>query len=160
MQPGVGAGGGRLAGWLARTDGRGGRTSRPWCWPAAGPGASAGTSWPLAGVAAGVVAVTTDLVLVLAGDMPRAVGAVPSLLVALDADPSAGAAMAVDDDGRANPLLALYRLDALRAALPEDPADMPAKRLLALSHTGVRVAGRSGRDVDTPEDLARLRHDV
>lgn len=112
---------------------------------------------PLAGIAAGAGAVGTELAVVVAGDMPRAAAALPGLLAALDAAPEVAAAVGVDDDGHANPLLAAYRVADLRAALlPASAHDGPAKRLLRLSHTEVRVLGDRGRDVDTEADLERL----
>lgn len=115
---------------------------------------------PLAGVATGVAAVGTDLVAVVAGDMPHAAGALPALLDALDAaGPSVAAAVAVDDVDHVNPLLGVYRVAAVRAGLPPDAHDGPAKRLLRLPHTVIRVVGSPGRDVDTPTDLERLRRD-
>ncbi|QIM21793.1 NTP transferase domain-containing protein [Phycicoccus sp. HDW14] len=116
---------------------------------------------PLAGVATGAAAVGTALLVVVAGDMPHAAEAVPGLLAALDAaGPDVAAAVAVDDDGHANPLLAAYRSAAVREALPGPAHDAPAKRLLRLSHTEVRVTGHRGRDVDTAADLERLRREV
>ncbi|MBM6401424.1 molybdenum cofactor guanylyltransferase [Phycicoccus sonneratiae] len=115
---------------------------------------------PLAGVATGAEAVHTALMAVVAGDMPHAAAAVPRLLTALDeARPEVAAAVAVDDDAHVNPLLAVYRVAAVREALPASAHDGPAKRLLRLPHTEVRVAGTPGRDVDTPDDLERLRRD-
>jgi molybdopterin-guanine dinucleotide biosynthesis protein A len=112
---------------------------------------------PLAGVAAGVGRVGTRLVAVVAGDMPYAGPALGVLVAALrTAPPEVGAAVAVDAHGMPNPLLAAYRVEALRGALPEPAADRPAKLLLEVAHVEVRVDGPAGRDVDTPEDLAEL----
>ena len=113
---------------------------------------------PLAGVAAGVGEVGTGLVAVVAGDMPYAGPALAVLVAALrTAPPEVGAVVAVDAHGVANPLLAAYRVEALRAALPEPTADRPAKLLLEVAHVEVRVEGPAGRDVDTPEDLDDLQ---
>lgn len=112
---------------------------------------------PLAGVAAGAGAVGTGLMAVVAGDMPNAAAALPALLAALDGlGPHMAAAVAADDT-HTNPLLAVYRVDVVREALPASVRDSPAKRLLRLPHTTLRVAGASGRDIDTRTDLERLR---
>ena len=112
---------------------------------------------PLAGVAAGVAQVGTDVVAVVAGDMPYAGGALVTLVAALrTAPPEVGAVVAVDSHGVANPLLGAYRVEALRAALPTAAANRPARLLLAVPHLEVAVTGPAGRDVDTPEDLDDL----
>lgn len=116
---------------------------------------------PLAGVATGAAAVGTPLMVVVAGDMPLAAGALADLLAGLDAaGPEVAAAVAVDDDAHVNPLLAVYRVAAVREALPASAHDGPAKRLLRLSHTEVRVTGGRGRDVDTVADLEWLRRGI
>jgi len=113
---------------------------------------------PLAGVAAGVDAVTTDLVAVVAGDMPYAGPAIVTLVAALRTAPVAvGAVVAVDAHGVANPLLAAYRTASVREVLPSPAANRPAKLLLAVPHLEVGVIGPAGRDVDTPADLDDLQ---
>ncbi len=112
---------------------------------------------PLAGVAAGVAQVTTDVVAVVAGDMPYAGPALVALVAALGtAPPDTGAVVAVDAHGVPNPLLAAYRTASLRRALPVPAANRPAKVLLAVPHLAVVVTGRGGRDVDTRDDLHDL----
>ena len=112
---------------------------------------------PLAGVAAGVLRVRTAVVAVVAGDMPYAGPALERLVAALrTAPPEVGAAVATDDDGVANPLLAAYRTASVRRALPIPAANRPAKMLLAVPHLEVRVTGPASRDVDTPGDLEDL----
>ena len=112
---------------------------------------------PLAGVEAGLAAAGTELLVVVAGDMPYAGAAVADLVGVLRAQPlGVAAVIAQDGSGHANPLLGVYRTAALRDRLPHPARDRPAKLLLALPHTLVQVAGRSGRDVDTPSDLAGL----
>jgi len=112
---------------------------------------------PLAGVAAGVDAVTTDLAAVVAGDMPYAGPAIVTLVAALRAAPAeVGAVVAVDAHGVANPLLAAYRAASVREVLPSPAANRPAKLLLAVPHLEVGVIGPAGRDVDTPADLDDL----
>jgi len=112
---------------------------------------------PLAGVAAGVLRVDSALVAVVAGDMPYAGPALERLVAALRAAPSeVGAAVATDEGGFANPLLAAYRAAALRRVLPIPAANRPAKLLLAVPHLEVAVTGPASRDVDTPGDLRDL----
>lgn len=108
---------------------------------------------PLAGVAAGVAHTQADIVVVVAGDMPWAGPVLTHLLAALRDAPSTGAAVALDDEGQANPLLAAYRREALAAALPHPAHGRRAKLLLEVPHVEVPVAGRAGRDVDVPGDL-------
>ncbi len=109
---------------------------------------------PLAGIAAGVALVDTDCTLVVAGDMPWAGPACVTAVQTLVGTPAVAAAFVRDRTGHVNPLLAAYRTDALRHALPIPAHDRPAKLLLALPHVEVVVTGRAAADVDTPADLA------
>ncbi|NHA69570.1 molybdenum cofactor guanylyltransferase [Phycicoccus flavus] len=110
---------------------------------------------PLAAVLAGVALCRTGTVAVVAGDMPDAAPALARLLdVLLAAGPEVEAAVAVDDEDVANPLLAVYRTAALAARAGTPTAGVPARSLLDLVHAEVVVTGRPGRDVDTPADLA------
>lgn len=111
---------------------------------------------PVAAIAAGLATgwVPEGIVVVLAGDQPYAAAASLRLSALLDQSPDVDAVVAVDGRGRTNPLLAAYRTDALRGALPADPAGAAARSLLdRLSVLPVRVAEEESRDVDTPEDL-------
>ena len=109
---------------------------------------------PLAGVAAGLASVEAEVVCVAAGDTPRAGAVLPVLVSALLADPSVDAAVASDGEGRANPLLAAYRVETLRGAVPSPAAGVAARTLLALPHVVV-PAPAEARDVDTLDDLVR-----
>lgn len=133
------------------------RVSRPARWTVEDPPGGG----PLAGIAAGLAATTptVEVVVVLAGDLPAAGPAAGRLLDHLRAAPaSMDAVAAVDDHGRENPLLAAYRATALRATLPADPANRPARTLLdALAHQTLRVSTTESHDVDTPADLDALR---
>ncbi len=112
---------------------------------------------PLAGVAAGVERVRTAIVGVVAGDMPYAGPALERLVAALrTSPPEVGAAVATDDGGFANPLLAAYRTATVRQALPFPAVNRPAKLLLEMPHLEVAVTGPASRDVDTPTDLRDL----
>lgn len=116
------------------------------------------SSGPLAGIAAGLELVETDLACVVAGDTPRAGLVVASLVDALaeetiDGVPAPAAVMS-DGEGQSNPLLAAYRVEALRDAMPAEPANRAARTLLALPHVLVRPETEIW-DVDHPEDLQR-----
>ena len=114
---------------------------------------------PLAGIAAGVRGVTTDVVVVIAGDMPFAGPWAARLVDTLAAAPATNAVTARDGDQRPNPLLTAYRTDALREALPHDPAGGSARLLLqAIAHEGMLVPDEESLDVDTPEALEAARH--
>lgn len=111
---------------------------------------------PLAGVAAGLALVGGEVVCVAAGDAPRAGSVLESLVDALGGDASADAAVLSDVEGQPNPLLAAYRVAALKDAMPESPANLPARTLLALPHVLVRPEFEV-HDIDTPEDLALVQ---
>ena len=112
---------------------------------------------PVAAVAAGLVLVDTELVVILAGDMPFAATAATRLAATLQAT-ATDAAVAADPDGHANPLLAAYRTTAVKGALPHPPANVAARSLLAVAHITVPVDEAESHDVDTPEALAAARH--
>jgi molybdopterin-guanine dinucleotide biosynthesis protein A len=127
--------------------------------PGGGPGAA---------LAAGLAEVGAPVVVVLAADLPFVDrDAVASLVIALDPAATSVAVapvdgVAVDADGRPQPLLAAYRTDALRRAVAaqDDLAGLSLRRLLAgLSLVHPRELAGSGTlaDVDTPEDLTRAR---
>ncbi|MBC7290192.1 MAG: NTP transferase domain-containing protein [Actinotalea sp.] len=128
---------------------------------------------PVAGIDAGMGALDAlpgrrpGHVVVLACDVPFAADVVPGLLAAAQGAPGADGAWAVDGDGRAQPLLAVYRREALLEALErrrEDGGvrDCSVRRLVAgLVPVPVREAGVGAADVDTWEavaDLARTFH--
>lgn len=118
---------------------------------------------PLAGIAAGIAATTTEFVVVLGGDMPFA-GASAQQLVAdlvVTHDDDVVGVCARGDDGRDNPLLAAYRTDAVRAALPEVTRNGRARLLLdRLPHHWRAVAEADLLDVDTPAGLEVARKRV
>lgn len=123
---------------------------------------------PVAGIDAGVRALEgepgtpADRVLVLACDVPLAAEVVPGLLAAARRRPDADVAWAVDAEGRGQPLLAVYRRDALVAALERrrrdgGVRDCPVRRLVAgLSAETVRAPGGEAADVDTWQAVADL----
>ena len=122
---------------------------------------------PVAALAAGLAALAVgdgargdaELVAVVAADMPFVAGALPALLAAVEADVqgSRDGAWAVDADGRHQPLLAVYRVAALRAVVGAlgDPADAPMRAVTATMDLVEVPVGAAGIDIDTPEALAR-----
>ncbi len=117
---------------------------------------------PAAGLAAGLVLVSTPVVVVLATDLPF-LGGLPASLVEELAAGDLDAVLAVDAEGREQPLCAAYRADALRAAITAvgDPDGAAVRRLLPHLRTkGLRPAAQNmdpATDVDTPDDLARAQ---
>lgn len=113
---------------------------------------------PVAALSAGLAEVTAPVCVVLAADLPFVTAAhVQQLVRAL----AGGAAVAVDPDGRDQPLLAAYETAALVRALPAEVSGAPMKSLLAAFPEAPRVA-LSGEpepwfDCDTRADLARAR---
>lgn len=119
---------------------------------------------PAAGLLAGLDRLRPglDLVCALAVDMPRVeAGTVARLTWAVEGDAEADAACLADAGGRRQPLAAVYRVAALRAARPENRADehgLAMHRLVGgLRLIEVPVVGDEAQDVDTWEDLQRLR---
>lgn len=124
---------------------------------------------PAAGLLAGVDALLAapgpapDLVAVLAVDMPKVnAGTVARLTWAVEADPSLDGARLVDEDGRAQPLAAVYRVTALLGARPGRAGDgehgLPVHRLVGgLTLADVVPVGDETRDVDTWADVEALR---
>ncbi|WP_144804810.1 molybdenum cofactor guanylyltransferase [Curtobacterium sp. BH-2-1-1] len=120
---------------------------------------------PVAGIAAGLAAIAEPApaawTLVLACDLVRPERAVDALLWAADdtADADADGFVAVDEDGRRQPLLALYRSSALREAVRAlgDPTDAAVRRLTAgLRLVEVPLSDGLCADVDEPADAARV----
>lgn len=116
---------------------------------------------PLAATAAGVTAGLAghphaQVVVLVAGDQPFAGAAVAALLAALG--PGVDAALAAGPDGRAQPLLAAYRLPAVRELLTGDVHGRPVRDLLrGLRTVTVPVSRGAALDVDDAADLATAR---
>lgn len=121
---------------------------------------------PAAAIAAGLAALGGDVaerVVVLAADVPRAGEAVPALLAALDEHPASDGAVARSSDGHRQPLLAVYRSNALRLALAahEPLANGSVMRVIAgLRLVEVDLPDDVLADVDTPDDLHRLTQET
>ncbi|EWT02985.1 molybdopterin-guanine dinucleotide biosynthesis protein [Intrasporangium chromatireducens Q5-1] len=129
---------------------------------------------PVAGIAAGFTALISPYaahsapsapslsrVAVLAGDLPFLTrAALEDLDGALEEDPSAELALAVDHEQRVNWLCGVWRTGVLARRLEAvgDPAGVSVKRLIDSSCRAL-VADASGwsADVDTPDDLAAAR---
>lgn len=112
---------------------------------------------PVAALAAALPAIEAEVVVVLAVDLPLVDAATITTLVAAIGDRDG--AVALDDDRRAQPLLAAYRRDRLAAAvgLVGEPAGARARDLVAgldLTHV---VVGVEATDCDTPEQLRVAR---
>ena len=121
------------------------------------------TGGPARALAAGVAALAgADVacpVLVLAGDMPGAAGAVRALRASWSEAFDGVVAVA---GGRRQYLLGLYRLDALRAAVGTMPSWREGQRgesvrgvLGRLALVEVAVADEAAADLDTWDDVAR-----
>jgi molybdopterin-guanine dinucleotide biosynthesis protein A len=119
---------------------------------------------PAAAIGAGVGAFeassdASDLVVVLAADVPRAREAVPVLLSAVADHPDHDGVVARSSDGHRQPLLAVYRMPALRATLASHAplAGGSVMRVIAsLRLLEIDVPDDVLADVDTPADLHRL----
>lgn len=114
---------------------------------------------PLAAFSAGLsLASATDVVLLLASDLPFVKGAVPVLLDALE--PGIDVALLQDANGRANYLASAWQrraVDSQMAKIP-DPSGLPMRRLLdGLTVAEVADAEGWGFDCDTPEALSIAR---
>ena len=115
---------------------------------------------PAAAIAAGLEALSmdppADFVLVLACDVPHSATAVSTLLARLT-DGTHGV-IAVDSEGRRQPLLGVYRAEALASAVRERGSDiqnLSVRALLsALDLADVPVPPGSTDDIDTWTDAA------
>jgi molybdopterin-guanine dinucleotide biosynthesis protein A len=113
---------------------------------------------PVPAVAAGLDRVQeAEEVAVLAVDLPLLRDEhVRTLFVGLEGEGVAAVA-AADNWGRANPLLAAYRADALRAALDGAGAGDPAARMLPLATVIVNLGEAGTLNVNQPDELERAR---
>jgi len=115
---------------------------------------------PVAALRAGLAEVSTDVVAVLAGDLPFLTG---SLVAELRARLTRDGVLVVDDGGRDQYLLGVWRTAALRAAAAGAEGPTSLRRVLApLTVDRYHPAVEPGTpppwtDCDTPADLARAR---
>jgi molybdopterin-guanine dinucleotide biosynthesis protein A len=112
---------------------------------------------PVAALAAALQHVRSDVVVVLAADLPFVSGDHASQL--LRSLGSAAAAMAVDQEGRRQPLLAAYDRRRLVEAMPREPAGAALRSLRLEPVVEVRLVGGPTPwfDCDTPTDLQAAR---
>jgi molybdopterin-guanine dinucleotide biosynthesis protein A len=115
---------------------------------------------PVAALRAGLAEVPTDVVAVLAGDLPfLTAGVIGDLRVRLMRD----GVLVVDESGRDQLLLGVWRTERLRSAVGTASGPTSMRRALApLSVDRWRPAVPAGApppwlDCDTPADLARAR---
>jgi molybdenum cofactor guanylyltransferase len=115
---------------------------------------------PVAALRAGLAEVPTDIVVLLAGDLPFLSGVtIEKLLAAF----TGNGVLVVDDTGRDQLLLGAWRTSALRASVARTVGPVPLRRVLApLDAVRLRPAVPHGApppwlDCDTPADLARAR---
>ena len=115
---------------------------------------------PVAALRAGLAEVSTDVVAVLAGDLPFLTAA---LVAELRARLTDDGVLVVDEGGRDQYLLGVWRTAALRAAAAEAHGPTSLRRVMApLVVARHRPALEPGTpppwtDCDTPADLARAR---
>jgi molybdopterin-guanine dinucleotide biosynthesis protein A len=115
---------------------------------------------PVAALRAGLAEVTTDVVAVLAGDLPFLTA---SLVTDLRARLTDDGVLVVDSGGRDQYLLGVWRTAALRAATAGASGPTSLRRVIApLAVTRHRPPVEPGTpppwtDCDTPADLARAR---
>ena len=115
---------------------------------------------PVAALHAGLGQVEAEVVAVLAGDLPFVTA---DLVGELRGRLTGDGVLVVDDTGRDQLLLGVWRTAVLRAALPAQAAHVPLRRVLApLAVRRLRPAVPPGvpppwTDCDTPADLARAR---
>lgn len=116
------------------------------------------SSGPAAGLAAGLAALDaagddSALLLVLGSDTPRAHACVPALVGGLT--PAADGAWLIDAAGVPQPLVAVYRRDALARRCGGGLAGASLRSVTdGLTMAGVADAHGASRDVDTWEDVA------
>jgi molybdopterin-guanine dinucleotide biosynthesis protein A len=115
---------------------------------------------PVAALRAGLAEVTTETVAVLAGDLPFVT---PALVAELRSLLTADGVLVVDDTGRDQLLLGVWRTTVLSAAVADASGPTSLRKVLApLAVRRLRPPVPPGSpppwmDCDTPADLARAR---
>ncbi|SHG67046.1 molybdenum cofactor guanylyltransferase [Streptoalloteichus hindustanus] len=116
---------------------------------------------PLAGLASGLAAVPPGVteVAVLAGDLAAVgPGTLTRLRAAVAAHPDVDGAVLVDEQGRVQWLVGVWRTAALRCALPERPDGISVRSALGgLTRIDIPALPGETLDVDTPDDLRAAR---
>ncbi|MCC7128611.1 MAG: NTP transferase domain-containing protein [Microbacteriaceae bacterium] len=121
-------------------------------------------SGPVAAIVAGARLLdredASEMVVILACDMPNLEPLIPMLTSRLEQSPNDEAVVAVDSRGRRQHLAAAIRTEALKrrvGELPDNGRDLPASRIYVGIETGeLEISGEETEDVDTWEDAARL----
>ncbi|HEX3823906.1 MAG TPA: NTP transferase domain-containing protein [Mycobacteriales bacterium] len=133
-------------------------TSRPVEWVRETPVGSG----PVAALAAALPLLRAPVVVVLAADLPFITTAAVDQLLAATGE--AGAVVAIDSDGRDQPLIGCYDAAALRAVMPAEPQDVSMRSVLSdLAARAEIVRVDLGGDppatwdCDTAADLARAQ---
>jgi molybdopterin-guanine dinucleotide biosynthesis protein A len=121
-------------------------------------------SGPLAALGAGLATLPgrSDVVVVLAADLPSVDGAVVGRLRAvLQARSDVAGAVVVDAKGQPQPLLAAYRRPSLERAIAAvgDLRDQPVREILRQLTVAEILDATAANDIDTPADLARWTRD-
>jgi molybdopterin-guanine dinucleotide biosynthesis protein A len=119
---------------------------------------------PVAGLAAAMIEIETDVLVLLAGDLPFVEDVPGVLLTALADTPGADAIVPVDRHAHRQPLTAAYRTQPVRDGLARsgDPHGLAMRTLL--DRLNVTTLGPESfgvdvfDDVDTMEDLTAARH--
>lgn len=115
---------------------------------------------PVAALRAGLPEVTTDIVALLAGDLPFLTA---EIVTELRAGLRADGVLVVDESGRDQLLLGVWHTAPLRAAVAVAAGHSPLRRVLgSLAVRRIRPVVPPGTappwmDCDTPADLARAR---
>jgi molybdopterin-guanine dinucleotide biosynthesis protein A len=115
---------------------------------------------PVAALRAGLTEVSTDVAVLLAGDLPFLTA---DLIEELRQRLTGDGVLVVDDSGRDQLLLGVWRTAALRAAVADTSGPTSLRKVLApLAVRRLRPAVPPGApppwmDCDTPGDLARAR---
>lgn len=112
---------------------------------------------PVAGLAAAVPHLSSEVVVVLAVDLPFVDAATVAGLVAAVDDHDG--AVAVDEDGRAQPLLGAYRRERLDAVLAAAgaPAGLRVRDIMTELDLRHLTVGAAATDCDTADDLRVAR---
>lgn len=114
---------------------------------------------PVAGIAAGLEIVETELVAIVATDMPFVAPLLLRLIEQLSE--KFDVAMPVDAEGFRQPLAAVYRVESLRKALVTlgNPRGQSMRNLVALLNVREILVGETSEnellDIDTQSDLDR-----
>lgn len=117
-------------------------------------------SGPLAGLRAGLAELSGQgrFAAVLAADHPYLSAATVARLLRAAEESEAAGAVLTDSAGERQWLVGVWRVERLRAAMPERVENVSLRDVLGpLEPVTVPASGAEASDVDTPEDWERLR---